>query len=101
LPGLALAVCHVDSVEVFGVRLDPAAMDFDLAILDLRSKPSADHWRYPVTMHIPIRPDVPQEPSSLRERQGTPDFLRERTKRLDHSAPVAARSVRGFHLVAN
>src|SRR5208282_1978118 len=82
-PGYAVAVIHVDTVHIFGVPLDATRMDLDLAMLNLRREPGTDRGRDAMTMHIPVGAHVAQEPASLFEREGTPDFLRERTKGVD------------------
>src|ERR1700735_1748708 len=101
LSGLAGAVSHFDSLGVFGICLDAAGMDFDLSVLNLRSKRGADRRRDPVTMHIPVGAHVAQETASLTKREGTPDFLREGTKGVNHGAPAAACFFRGLPLRAN
>src|ERR1700733_15799621 len=101
LSGLASAVSHLDSANVFGVRRNPAGMDFDLAILNLRSKRGPDRRRDPVTMHIPVGAHVAQETASLTERERTPDLLREGPKGVNYSAPATACFFRGLPLRAN
>src|SRR3984885_16204971 len=101
LSGLASAVSHLDSANVFGVRRNPAGMDFDLAILNLRSKRGPDRRRAPVTMHIPVGAQGAQETASLTEGEGKPDFFRERTKGVKHGAPAAACFLRSLHLCTN
>jgi hypothetical protein len=99
--GLAVAVSHIDSVDVFGVRGNSPGMGLDLAVLYLRGKPRADCWRYAVAMHIPIGADVTQEAPPLLQRKGAPDFLREWTKRVNHRSPSTSCSFRCFYLRAN
>src|SRR5271166_548578 len=52
-------------------------------------------------MNFPVGPYVPEKSPPLLVRKRSPDFLSKRTKRVDHSAPVAAHALRRFHLRAD
>jgi hypothetical protein len=52
---------------VFGVRDNSPGMRLDLALLNLRRKPRTDFWGYAVAMHVPVGPDMAQEPALLQQ----------------------------------
>src|ERR1035441_4225238 len=82
--GLAFAVRHVDSVDIFQVFCDPALMRLDPTGHRFRRKQGADLRRDAMTMHIPVRPQVTKKSLLVRTRKRAPNVLRERTKRVDH-----------------